>query len=156
MGLAVVDDGEGVGGTHGSAHRDLDGVVGLHGVILGVLPGDGEGVGGMQGSAHSGQLGGGEGDGDMQGSAHREVFVGELVPVVVGGGVVGVGVVVVEVFEVVVVVVGLFVLASALSLTSCIATQKMSLSPGFFVFSGGGEGVGGGRFLAGANSLSGS
>ena len=65
MGLAVVDDGEGVGGTHGSAHRDLDGVVGLHGVILGVSPGDGEGVGGMQGSAHSWQLGGGEGDGGM-------------------------------------------------------------------------------------------
>ena len=56
MGLAVVDDGEGVGGTHGSAHRDLVGVVGvvgLHGVVLDVLFGGGEGVGGMQGSAHS-------------------------------------------------------------------------------------------------------
>ena len=39
----------------------------------------------------------------MQGSAHNEVVVGELVPEVVEGGVVGVEVVVVEVFVVVVV-----------------------------------------------------
>ena len=64
----------------------------------------------------------------MQGSAHREVFVGELVTEVVGGGVVGEGVVVVEVLEVV--VVGLVALVSSLPLTSCIIAMKISLSPG--------------------------
>ena len=64
----------------------------------------------------------------MQGSAHREVFVGELVTEVVGGGVVGGEVVVVEVLGVV--VVGLVVLVPSLPLTSCIIALKISLSPG--------------------------
>ena len=96
--VELSDDDEGVGGTQGSAHSDLFG--------------GGEGVGGMQASAHNELSRGGVGVGGTQGSAHSEVFVEELVSGVVGGEVVGVGVGVVEVNDVVVVV---FVVALVLA-----------------------------------------
>ena len=88
----------------------------------------------------------------MQGSAHSEVIVGELVPEVVEGGVVGVEVVVVEVF-VVVVVNCLPLLSRSCCSISFIAEAKKLLSPGL---AAGFRGVRGGQFWLRPKSFSGS
>ena len=91
----------------------------------------------------------------MQGSAHNEVFVGELVPEVVEGEVVGVKVVVVEVF-VVVVVSCLQLLSRSCCSISFIAEMKKLLRPGLAACFRCDGGVRGGQFRLRPKSFSGS
>ena len=90
-------DGEGVGGTQGSAHSDDFLVESVAGVVGGGV----DGVVVVALADVDTEIDVGEGVGGMQGSAHKVVIVGGLVVEVVGGEMVGVRVVVVEVVVVV-------------------------------------------------------